>query len=48
MSERKRVNLQLDRCTGCYACAVACIDQHYETEDYSSLQISTRQSLFKA
>lgn len=36
MSGTKRVNLQLDRCTGCYACAVACIDQNYDIdEDYA-------------
>lgn len=39
MSERRLVNLQPDRCTGCYACAVACMDQHYDTdEDYVSLR----------
>ena len=35
MSNRRRVNLQMDRCTACYACSVACIDQHYDIdEDY--------------
>ena len=39
MSEGRRVNLNQDRCTGCYACAVACMDQHFDLdEDYVCLR----------
>ena len=33
MNQRRFINLQPDRCTGCYACAVTCIDQHFDVDE---------------
>lgn len=33
MKEQKRINLRMDRCTGCYACVVACLDEHYDIDE---------------
>lgn len=33
MRKYKSITLKSDRCTGCYACAVACMDQHYDVDE---------------
>ncbi len=33
VKKHRGVQLRPDRCTGCYACVTACLDQHYETEE---------------